>query len=328
MAAEGSTGSRAARLLQALLPWAISLGILAFVLGSQDLDALGEALARGRWLPFLGALASFLIVGLLIDTAFFTVMFRWLEGVGSFRELLRARAASEMLMLINFVAGFGGLAVYVRRRYGLSWKTATGAMLVEMLHDLAALGTLALIGTSVVPRDAMPPEAAGALDGVRWFAIGSLSFYGLCVVAALLWRRLPRRFQYGSVLQIFLRIEPHWFVIFWAMRCCKACAIGLFAAAGLACFGLGVPILTAMGFTQIVMLVRSLPVSAFGVGVDQLTIPALFGPWDSAAQPGQVMAFAVVFTGALLVGRALMGLPFIQGITREIRAGADRVESP
>jgi hypothetical protein len=283
---------------------------------------VGKALARGDWPAFVAALSLYLVVALLLDTVFFTWMLRTLEGVGSFGELLRTRAASDLLMMINLVAGFGGLAVYLRRRYGLSWKSATGAVLVEMLHDLAAMGALALIGTLVV--QGVPVRAAEPLEAVRVFALGSLGFYGLCVAASLSYRWVPQRYQFGSVLEVFTRIKPQWFLAFWGLRCLKLGATGLFAAAGLACFGLKVPLLTAVGFTQVVQLVRSLPVSAFGIGIDQMTIPALFGPWDPVDAPGQVMAFAIVYTFSLLLGRGLIGLPFLPRAVREAREGAER----
>ena len=76
----------------------------------------------------------------------------------------------------------------------------------------------------------------------------------------------------------------------------------------------------AVGFTQVVLLVRGLPVTAFGIGADQVSIPAMFGPWDEPT--GQVLAFSVAYTFALFAGRAVLCLPFVGQVLSEVRQPA------
>ncbi len=301
--------------LKAAAPWVVSVAICVAVGLGTDLRAVGDAIGRGNYAVFATGLFGFLVAGLVLDTAFFALCFRWIAGVGRFSELIRVRAASELLMVVSVFAGLGGLAVWARGRYGISWQKATGAMLVDLLTDVGALGALALAGLLLVPAGALPANTP--LDAIGSFARGTLGFYVVCVAAARLWRYLPDRFHYGSPLQVFTGLELHQFAALLGLKLLKNLAMGLFVAAGLIAFGLAVPVVAGVGFTQVALLVRGLPVTAFGIGADQLSFPLLFGAWDDPA--GQVLAFSVVYTFGLFVGRAVIGLPFVGRAMEEMR---------
>ncbi len=49
----------------------------------------------------------------------------------------------------------------------------------------------------------------------------------------------------------------------------------------------------------------------FGVGVDQVTFPTLFAPWDPSGGES-VLAFSIVYTFALVLGRGLLGLALLK----------------
>ncbi|MBN93628.1 MAG: hypothetical protein CL928_06060 [Deltaproteobacteria bacterium] len=306
--------------LGAALPWLLSFGLVGFVLTTQDLTGLWAALSGANYPLFGAALVSFLFVGLLLDSTSFYLCFKWLARVGRFGEMLRARAASELLMLLSLVVGLGGLAVYVHRRYGVSYKRASGILLVDLLHEAAAIGTLALLAGLLVDPSALPASAADELTAVHRVAVGTMVFYGVCVFLSLTWKYLPDAFKRDTPLKVFSEIRAQWFAAFYVLKVVKNLAMGLFVAVGISAFGVKLPVLVGIAFTQVVLLVRGLPVTAFGIGVDQLTIPSLFGPWDPAGEPGQVLAFSAVYTCSLLLGRLALGLPFLKSVLRDARS--------
>jgi hypothetical protein len=207
--------------------------------------------------------------------------------------------------------------VWAHKKYGIPGKDAAGAMVVDLLHEVAALGTLALAAVLMIPRDSLPASASGQLDAIGTFAGGCLGFYAVCVASSLGWRFVPERFHHQTLLTVFTKLAPHQFAALWALKVVKNLAMGLFVTAGLVCFGMAVPAVVGVGFTQVILLVRGLPVTAFGLGVDQMSIPAMFGPWDEPA--GQVLAFSVAYTFALFAGRAVLGIPFVGRVMAEVR---------
>lgn len=316
---EPAKGSKVVRVLKALAPWVMSLGILAWVLLSQDLEAVAESLGRADYLSFFSGLTVFLAAGLTLDATYYFVSFRWLAGVGRFWEMFRARAATELLMVISLVAGLGGMLVYANRRYQAPLRRASAIMLNELLQEVGALGCLTILAALLVSPAQLEVDASEPLHAAKWFAIGTLGFYLFCVLLSRLYKILPQRLQFKSFLDLFMEISMVQYGSFLGLKITKNVAHAVFVVVGLWSFGIEVPFIVGLAFAQIVFMVRGLPVSAFGIGVDQLTYPALFGPWEPAGQPGQVLAFSMVYTFSLLLGRGLLGLPFVQRVVSEMR---------
>jgi len=294
--------------------------LLCWVVASQDLAQVGSALGEARYGGFLLALLCFLLVGLLLDALFLYASFRWIAGVGRFGEVLRLRAATELLMLVTLVAGLGGLVAYARKRHGVPLRVGSGLVLVDLLHEAAAIGILGLIGL-LLAGPGLSPEIRAELAPVQDLAVGVLAFYGLCVLASFVGRRLPARFRPETPLEVFHHISLGQYAAFVSLKVCKNLAMGLFVAIGMACFGVKPPVLASVALTQVVLLLRGLPVTAFGIGVDQLTIPQLFGPWEGVQGDGALLGFAAAFTCCLVLGRALLGVPFVRSVLRELEEG-------
>jgi len=68
---------------------------------------------------------------------------------------------------------------------------------------------------------------------------------------------------------------------------------------------------------QIIHLTRAIPISAFGIGVDQIAIMALFEAW-SPEGTGPLLACSGVFTLTLIFGRALLGVPFLKSVMNDL----------
>ncbi|MEE2829807.1 MAG: hypothetical protein VX498_11520 [Myxococcota bacterium] len=312
------TGLRWDALLRASLPWLVSIILLFWVFAGQDLGEILGSLASAHYGRFGLALACFLVIGLLLDSLFLYVSFRWLAQVGRFGELLRARAATELLMLVTLLAGMGGIVVYARKRYGLPVRDGTGLVLVDLLHEAAAIGALALLGVWIA-APGLEPSLRSDLLPIRDFALAVLGFYVLCVLASFIGRRLPDRLQLDTPLLMFHRISLAHFGGFLLLKVVKNLAMGLFVVAGLACFSVKPPVFIGVAMTQVVLLLRGLPVTAFGIGVDQVSIPTLFEPWQAAANDSALLGFAAVFTFSLVAGRAVLGVPFVGGVLADLR---------
>ena len=95
--------------------------------------------------------------------------------------------------------------------------------------------------------------------------------------------------------------------------------MALWIALSLPLFGIAPPLAASVALSQIAHLAHALPIAAFGIGVDQLTFPALFGAWEPASQPGSALAFSVAFTAAMIVSRGALGLVLLPGVLARLR---------
>lgn len=269
----GGTGAkRVASFARRVLPWAGSAVLLAFVGSRQDLSGLLDALRSAHYVPFLAITAVFLVVNLLLDSVFLTFGFQRLEGVGRYRDMVRARAAAYLLTIVSVVLGYGGLALWARRRYGVPLRRGIGLMLNELLHELGSVGLLVLIGSLLIP------EISALAVGV---GLGCVAFWTLCLVTSRVWQWLPDRFRWRSVFSVFVDMTLAQWLAFFGMKLVQNVVHGLFVALALVCFRISAPVLVGMTLTQVIHVLRGVPITAFGIGVDQVAFPLLFAPWET-----------------------------------------------
>src|SRR5262249_49016899 len=116
-------------------------------------DALRAALRHGAYLPLALYVALGTLAILPLDV-FATREALSVVGVRrAFRELFLLRGATYLLGLLSYVAGQGGVGVYVARS-GLRASRAAGAMLFLMISNGIVLVAIASLGLLVdLPRD-------------------------------------------------------------------------------------------------------------------------------------------------------------------------------
>ena len=65
-----------------ILPWLISGGLVCYVVLTEDMMAVAEALGKGNLILFLGVAVPFLLSLLLLETIFLFYGVRWFAGAG------------------------------------------------------------------------------------------------------------------------------------------------------------------------------------------------------------------------------------------------------
>lgn len=267
---------------------------------------------------YLLVLIPFLLVLLLLESAYLYLGFRWFADVGRFNELLRARAATYLLTIVSIFAGLGGLVVYGRRRYGISYTLGTSIMLNELLHELATMCMLCLMVGLLLPVTMVPDSALGQVRGVMLVGMIGTGFYLLCVLLSRISGMLPESMPKIEMLEPFVTISLTQYAVYYLIKLVQNMIYGFFLAGTFFAFGMAPPLIASMAFMQIIHLTRAIPVSAFGIGVDQIAFPVLFGPWEPADSPGLVLACSIAFTFSMIAGRALLGVPFVRGVFRDM----------
>jgi hypothetical protein len=69
---------------------------------------------------------------------------------------------------------------------------------------------------------------------------------------------------------------------------------------------------------QIIHLTRAIPLTAFSIGIDQLATDILLEAWELPDSPGVLLACSAVFTLTMLAARALVGIPFVKSVFKDL----------
>lgn len=306
------------RIIGGLIPWVVSAGIIAYVVANEDMGEVVDAFGKASLPIYLAVLIPFLLVLLLLESIYLYLGFQWFANVGRFGELLRARAATYLLTIVSIFIGLGGLVMYGRRRYGISYTLGTSVMLNELLHELASQCTLALMVGLLLPVALVPDSALNQVRGVTLVGMIGVGFYLLCVVLSRVSLLFPERIPAIKVFEPFVTISLWQYGAYYLIKLLQNLIYGFFLAGTLFAFGLKLPLIASLGFMQIIHLTRAIPISAFGIGVDQIAFPVFFGPWEPADSPGLVLAVSLAFTFSMIAGRALLGVPFVRGVFQDM----------
>ena len=307
----------------------MSAALLAYVLVTQDMGKVAESLEDARVLYFLLWVAVFVLFWLLAEAWFLFVCLIWFTEAGpdgksgferafSYYDLVRARAASYLLTALNFMLGYGGLVVYLKRRFGVPYGRGSAVMMNELLHEFASLGILAAGAVALVPKDLLPEEASLQVEIAFKVGVGAALFYLACFALSMISRFMPAVISRRENLFTPFVWSPVWsWPLLLLIKLVQNGTYGLFVMLTMPAFGLHPPEWASMAFTQVVRIARGLPISAFGIGIDQLTFPFLFQGTAGAGE-GDLVAFSIAFTFSLIAARFAFGLPFFARASREM----------
>jgi hypothetical protein len=290
------TGSPLLRVAKRCLPVLISAGLVTWLVWRVSPDELARAAAVLNWpaLVLLTLAELFALLGW--DTLCLWWLFSQPDRPVPFRTVLWARARSYRWIVLNYELGQGVLAWDLARARGLSLASAIGRCVLMMLHDLAVLFSLALAAALVNPDPLARP--------VRWVCgIGLLVLAGLGLGMKLLparWRdRLAARADWlgwwtwrHSASLLALRLA--FFLI-----------IVLYVTVGLRVAGISAGPDVVYRVIPLVLLSEILP-SMSGLGTRDTFLLGLLHP--APGQRAVVLAFSLLWSSVLLIGRMAVGL--------------------
>jgi len=296
------------------LPWLAAVALFAWLLARVPVGAVRAALHHGSYLP-LAAWMFFSAVAILPLDAFAIGEALALTGIHrAFKELLLVRGASYLLGLVSYLAGQGGVGVWLARR-GVRASRATGAMLLLMSTIGIALASVASLGLLAdLPADrrrVLVLLTAGVFAGIAVY----LALIGLRV------RWLAER----SVLAPVFEAGVGGHLRAAAARLPHVLVMAALQWAAARIWGLAIPFWNGLALNSLVLLVGALPITPSGLGTTQVLQVVLFAPWSPAATPdaraADVLAFSVVSYTFGLLSQALVGVACL-AVLRRSEGGA------
>lgn len=282
-----TTRARLGARLRRLLPWAIGVALIVVMATRVPFAAFRASLGHG---PHAALALTNVVLGICVLLGDSIASWTGLIATGlrrGFREVLVARGATYLLIVLNYAVGQGSFGYYLYRT-GVAPLRATGVALFLLGTNFATLIVVTTIAVAV-------HGPAGAGDAMWWTLLGCCGAYVLylgVVIAApgVFVRRqlLSPLFDAGlrGHLLAMLGRLPHFTVI----------VFGMWTA--MRVWGIAVPLGVGLTTVPIVAIAASLPISPSGLGTTQAALVYFFGPYAAGAtaddRAASVLAFSLV----------------------------------
>ena len=235
------------------------------------------------------------------DTFLFATLFNFFHKRKTrFRELLPATAAQYFLQAVNILAADGALVVFLNRRKGVKWLTATWTMMFQGLIDALVLSGLAVVAGLAAPSSPM--------HKVLPYACGAFVFL---VVVALWWARgkpitRPEKWMYNRPsAKAFREAGVRAYLALGSIRLLMSVVQGFLYYYSIVAFAPKVPLLQTLALTPGIQAASNEPITPQGLGPLQAVIVdglSKYGPRD------RILAAALGISVLALLCRLPLGL--------------------
>jgi uncharacterized membrane protein YbhN (UPF0104 family) len=292
--------------------WSVAILALWWVTRGVSFGQFFKSLKHARIALFVLANIASFFLWWLGDTLLFSVLFSLFHQKTRFRELLPATAAQYFLQAINILAADGALIVFLNRRKGVGWLTATWTMMFQGLIDALVLATVALTAGLAVPSSPMHkvwPFAAGAtgflLAVAVWWAVGK----------PMTW---PERWMYNRPsARAFREAGIRAYAILGSIRLAMMIIQGFLYYLSMIAFAPKVPLLQTLALTPGIQAASNEPITPQGLGPLQAVVVdglSKYGPHD------RILAAALGVSVIALICRFPLGLGAAGTFARRVLA--------
>jgi hypothetical protein len=287
------------------LPYLVTVIVVAFILKQYSIESIVAEIEKGNALPMVPIaivtyIASLLFVGLADRIV---VSAEAPEAAPGYPGMLRGKAAAVVLHIVHYALGQGAYGTWIARRTGIGVARTGGLMLYIIAAELCSVCLYAAL-VILIARPAVPATLLYVVLGVSGVLIGYIlisHFRQSPFRIFATWHRVgPKR----GLLQLLERLCQH-----------ATTTTGTWCAAQ--AFGLDIPLSVMLSYLPVILVVASLPVNVAGFGAVQGAW-LLLAPWA----PGErILAFSVLWQAFSAAALVLRGLPFLNGVMRDIRVG-------
>jgi uncharacterized membrane protein YbhN (UPF0104 family) len=305
--------------LKRLLPWLLSLGIVAYLFASVDLAAVRDAMATADLTALAAWLSFFALVAFVADSATLMVLFTRLLDRLPYRDVLAVKGVSYFLNALNYSAGAGAVAWFAHRKTKRPFLAALSALLWLNFIDVVALLVLLGFGATV-GHELVPAQIA---DRLGWVLLGG---WVITIGALVYWLAGVNFLVLGRLREwrIFHAFRHARLVDYATMVGLRTLFIGLYvlmAYTTLPTFDIHVSIGALLVYVPLLTFVQIVPASVSGLGAIQVVMIALYSPHalPSVANPtAQVLAYSTMAGPLTTVIRLFIGYAFMANVARDL----------
>jgi uncharacterized membrane protein YbhN (UPF0104 family) len=289
------------------VPWVVGLVILAILFKTVSLAALRDVARQVNLAAWILFVLAYVLAALLADSfAAWVIYRRSLPDVPlRLGETIRMRGATYLLSVVHYGAGQGGMAYFLKTRYGVPLGRAAGAVILTMGTNAITIAAFAILGIVLGGAPASPQLRAVVL------LIGAGVPVYLAVIA---WR--PGFLERMSLLRPLFDAGVRGHLVIGAARVPHFAVLVAGHFVAMRFFGIRVPPSQAIALLPLVFIISVLPISPSGLGTAQATSVLLFAHFapgvDAAARQAAVLGYSLglLFSGTL--AQALVGVVFLR----------------
>ena len=292
------------RIFRNVVPWAVAVVALAWVLHKVKWADLFEAFRQVPLAPFLFWSLVLLVINCAADCVAMYYTFGWFHCRIPYRELFIVRAATYLLAVVQYYVGQAAIAGFLYQRKGVPPLRAGGFILFISGINMAVLVLLASVGF------ATGSAKLWWLHYVPIAVAGGALLYGL-----VLWQRPPALIAIRLFSPLFeMGVIGH--LKATAVRVPHVLVIIIWHFMALRMFGLPLSPFQALMYLPAVFFIAALPISVQGLGMSQGAAVFFFAdPHDPSSQ-AKVIAYSLAMTGVSLLVQLTMGFAFLPAAKR------------
>jgi hypothetical protein len=279
------------------MPVLVSAALVSVAVMRVSPERLANEAARLNWPPLVGLTIAFVLALYFADAACLRWLFSQPDLRLSYWSALHARGSSYLFSAVNYGLGQAVLAWNFASSLKLPLIGALGRLAVLLCHDMVVLLSMGLVASlfSTDPR----------VQGIRLFCAMALAIIGLAIIAACF---LPMSLR-ERLRQTKWGVFFSWWTLRRSLRLCLVrfgyfSIIIVYATLGLALCEVMVDEGVVFTVIPIVVLIEGLPISVSGLGTRETTLTLLL----NVEQDSAVVAFSLIWSTGLIVGRLLLGL--------------------
>ena len=314
------------RRLKLALPWLFTLGILAYLFGTVDLEKVGDALEGADIGTLMAILSLTTVLVFLVDAATLTLLVKRLVTPIRFGEIAAIKGTSYFLNALNYSMASGAVALFLKKKRGVPFLKGVSSLLWLNLVDVMAL--LVLMSFGLLFAGTMLPEGIAnklpLIIAVGWsVVVGALIYWHLKVDFFVLGRLRTWR-----IFEVFARANPADYGVLVVSRLAFVMLYVLMNWLALPTFGIHIDLGTILIYTPILTFVQIVPASISGLGAIQVVMVALYSqhidtsPEHAAAM---VIAFSTVVGPTISVLRLVIGYAFLSNVARDFVPRQDEI---
>jgi hypothetical protein len=292
--------------------WSVTALCIWWVSRGLSFERFFRSLKEANIALFVAANVVSFFLWWLGDTILFATLFSLFHKKTRFRELLPATAAQYFLQAINILAADGALVVFLNRRKGVRWLTATWTLMFQGLVDALVLSGLTVLTGLAVPTSPIHkgwPYAAGA--------------FAFLLLVALWWAwgkpktRLGQWMYNRPSAKAFREAGWRAYLTLGGIRIALNAIQGFLYYYSMTAFAQGVPLVQTLALTPGIQAASNEPITPQGLG----PLPAVIvGGLSKYAPHDKILAAALGISVLGLLCRLPLGLGAAGTFARRVLA--------
>jgi len=299
-----SAGRSAKDLAKKTAPWLVGVAIIAYLVWRIEITPLVQALSLSDTALYLTALTAFILINFLADSQNLNALLRHTGNAIPFRDSVIIRGSSYLLMIIDYTLGMGSIVYYLKKYKNVPFTRGTGSMLFMNYITHITLLIMAIAGCLMA-------SIAGPLSSQLWnIALTATVLLALAIITVILMKLLPdrsfmKKLKQSVVWKIFMDSPFKAFLMCTLYRCAFYSTFILFFYIAVRAFNMNIPLAELVAYVPVILLVISIPISAFGLGTSQAATLLLFRNYGS---PAQILAFSLAYSVSIIIFRGIIGV--------------------